>query len=169
MVQVSTLTRRQAVQGIVGTAVAATVRCSHDPWAFPMPDAQGGIPTIMMEMLLYSRPGIIEVLPALPPTLVKGSIKGMLARTFARINQLTWDMEARIVELTVTSVKKQDVTLIARYGIEEITAPAGVLAAQLKPGTANCDLHLPEGKAVRLHLKLGAHKPIEWVAQAAQA
>ncbi|HME00751.1 MAG TPA: glycoside hydrolase N-terminal domain-containing protein [Terriglobia bacterium] len=50
--------------------VAATLRCSHDPWAFPMPDAQGGIPTIMMEMLLYSRPGIIEVLPALPPTLV---------------------------------------------------------------------------------------------------
>jgi hypothetical protein len=145
--------------------VAATLRCSHDPWAFPMPDAQGGIPTIMMEMLLYSRPGIIEVLPALPPTLVKGSMNGMLARTFARINKLTWDIEARIVELTVTSVKKQDITLIARYGIEGITAPAGVLAAKPQPGTANCDLHLPEGKPVEIHLKIGRREPGDWVAR----
>ncbi len=145
--------------------VAATLRCSHDPWAFPMPDAQGGMPMIMMEMLLYSRPGIIEVLPALPPTLVKGSINGMLARTFARINKLTWDIEARIVELTVTSVKKQDITLIARYGIEGITAPAGVLAAKPQPGMANCDLHLPEGKPVEIHLKIGRREPGDWIAR----
>lgn len=50
-----------------------------------------------------------------------------------------------------------------RYGIEEITAPAGVLAAPLKRDTANCDLHLPEGKPVTIHLKLGFHKPNEWV------
>ncbi len=36
--------------------VATTLRCSHDPWAFPMPDAQGGIPTIMMEMLALLAP-----------------------------------------------------------------------------------------------------------------
>src|ERR1035438_6389953 len=71
--------------------VAPTLRCSHDPWAGPMPDAQGGIQTIMMEMLAYSRPGVIEVLPALPPSMVKGSINGMLARTFARIDKLAWD------------------------------------------------------------------------------
>jgi len=143
--------------------VATTLRCSHDPYAFPMPDAQGGIQTIMMEMLLYSRPGVIEVLPALPETLVKGSISGMLARTFARIDKLAWNMETRTVELTVTSFRKQDVTLIARYGIEEITASAGVLAAPLRSETANCDLHLPEGKPVTIHLKLGTHKPNEWV------
>ena len=143
--------------------VATTLRCSHDPYAFPMPDAQGGIPTIMMEMLLYSRPGVIEVLPALPETLVKGSINGMLARTFARIDRLVWNMQTRTVELRVTSFRKQDITLIARYGIEDITASAGVLTAPPKPDTANCDLHLPEGRPVTLHLKLGSHKPNEWV------
>jgi alpha-L-fucosidase 2 len=147
--------------------VAATLRCSHDPWARPMPDAQGGIQTIMMEMLLYSRPGVIEVLPALPPTLKKGSISGMLARTFARIGKLTWDMEARTVELTVNSFRKQDVTLIARHGIEEITAPAGVLAARLQPGRATIDVHLPENRPVTFYLKLGHHEPLDWVAQAA--
>ncbi|MGD0668582.1 MAG: glycoside hydrolase N-terminal domain-containing protein [Bryobacteraceae bacterium] len=148
---------------------AATLRASHDPWAFPMPDAQGGVPTIMMEMLLYSRPGVIEVLPALPPSLVKGSINGMLARTFARIDKLAWDMEARTVDLTVTSVRKQDITLIARQGIETISAPAGVLAVPLQAGKANVDVHLPEGKPVTLHLKLGHHNPIDWVSQVSVA
>ena len=131
----------------------------------PMPDAQGGIQAIMMEMLAYSRPGVIEVLPALPPSLVKGSINGMLARTFARIDKLAWDMEARTVDVTITSVRKQDITLIARYGIEDISAPAGVLAAALQKGKANCELHLPEKKPVEIHLKLGQHKPLDWVAQ----
>ncbi|HUZ06644.1 MAG TPA: hypothetical protein VMV89_04075, partial [Candidatus Paceibacterota bacterium] len=143
--------------------VGETLRCSHDPYAFPMPDAQGGIPTIMMEMLAYSRPGVIEVLPALPPSLVKGSMNGMLLRTFARLDKLAWDMEARTVDLTVTSVKKQDVTLIARHGIEDISAPADVLMAKPQPDQAACDLHLPEGKPVQVQLKLGRRNPLDWV------
>lgn len=115
-----------------------------------------------MEMLLYSRPGVIEVLPALPPGLMSGSINGMLSRTFARIDRLAWNMETRSVDLTVSSFRKQDVTLIARYGIEDISAPTGVLAAPLETGKANIDLYLPEGELVPLHLKLGTHKPIEW-------
>lgn len=144
--------------------VAPTLRCSHDPYAGAgAPDAQGGIPTIMMEMLAYSRPGVIEVLPALPSSLVKGSINGMLLRTFARLNKLDWDMEARTVDLTVTSVKKQDVTLIARQGIEGISASSGALAAKPASGEATCDLHLPEGKPVEIHLKLGRRNPLDWV------
>ncbi len=160
---VDTELRQLIEQGYVNT----TLRCSHDPYVGPMPDAQGGIPAIMMEMLAYARPGVIEVLPALPPSLVKGSINGMLARTFARIDKLAWDMEARTVDVTITSVRKQDVTLIARYGIETITASAGVLAAKPQPGKANCDLHLPEGKPVELHLKLGRNKPLDWAARVA--
>jgi len=144
--------------------VAATLRCSHDPYSgVGIADAQGGIPTIMMEMLAYSRPGVIEVLPALPPSLVKGSINGMLLHTFARLDKLAWDMEARTVDLTVTSVKKQDVTLIARYGIEGISATSGTLAAKPQLDKATCDLHLPEGKPVEVHLKLGRRNPLDWV------
>ncbi len=143
--------------------VGPTLRCSHDPYAFPMPDAQGGIPTIMMEMLAYSRPGVIEVLPALPPSLVKGSIKGMLLRTFARLDKLSWDMNARTVDLTITSVRKQDVTLIARQGIDGVSSSPEVLATTPQSGKSACDLHLPEGKPVELHLKLGRRNPLDWV------
>jgi hypothetical protein len=145
--------------------VATTLRCSHDPWAFPMPDAQGGIPAIMMEMLLYSRPGVIEVLPALPPSIMKGSINGMLARTFARVDKLAWNMEARTVDLKITSFRKQDVTLIARYGIEEIRASANVLESRPKLDSSTCELHLPEDKSVEIHLRLGHHRPGDWVEQ----
>ena len=149
--------------------VATTLRCSHDPYAFPMPDAQGGIPTIIMEMLLYSRPGVIEVLPALPETLGKGSINGMLARTFARVDALHWDMQARTADLTVTSLKDQQITLIVRYGIETITAPAGILAKTPGPDAVSCQLHLPKSKPVRIRLTLGRHKPLDWVARASES
>ncbi len=135
----------------------------------PMPLAERlrrGIPMIMMEMLLYSRPGVIEVLPALPPDIVKGSISGMLARTFARIATLAWDLSARTVDLKVTSFRNQDITLIARYGIEKISAPHECLAGSFKPGMANCRLHLPAGKTVEIEMKLGACKPDDWVAHA---
>ena len=153
--------RQLIEQGYISTAL----RCSREPYSWPVPDAQGGIPAIIMEMLLYSRPGVIEVLPALPPTLEKGSIKGMLARTFARIDKLAWDMETRTVDLMITSLRKQDITLLARYGIEEISAPAGVLAATFQRGKATCDLHLPEGKPISIELKLGQHKPLDWINQ----
>jgi hypothetical protein len=87
----------------------------------------------------------------------------MLLHTFARLDKLAWDMEARTVDLTVTSVKKQDVTLIARYGIAGITAPADALGTEPQSGAATCDLHLPEGKPVEMHLKLGRRNPLEWV------
>lgn len=153
--------RQLLEQGYVSTAL----RCSREPYGGPVPDAQGGIPAIVIDMLLYSRPGVIEVLPALPETLVKGTIRGMLARTFARIDSLTWNMDARTIELNVTSSRSQDVTLIARNGIEEIHAPAAVLAQPLKPGMATCELHLPKGKTVTLQLKIGRRNPLDWAAQ----
>ena len=155
---VDTQLRQLMEQGYVSTAL----RCSRDPYGGPVPDAHGGIPAIIMEMLAYSRPGVIEVLPALPPSLVKGSINGMLARTFARIDKLAWDMEARTVDLTITSVKNQDITLIARHGIEKISTPSGVLAAKPRSGVANCDLHLPQGKPVEVNLKLARREPLDW-------
>jgi alpha-L-fucosidase 2 len=152
--------RQLVEEGYVGP----TLRCSHDPYAgSAMPDAQGGLQLIMLEMLAYSRPGVIEVLPALPPSLRKGAINGMLLRTFARLDKLSWDMDAGTVDLTVTSARKQDVTLLARQGIEVVSAPAGVLAAKPQPGKAACELHLPQGKAVDIHLKIGRRNPMDWI------
>jgi hypothetical protein len=151
--------RQLMEQGYVSTAL----RCSREPYAIPVPDAHCGIPAIVMEMLLYSRPGVIEVLPALPETLVRGSIRGMLSRSFAKIDRLAWDMEAGTVDLTITSSRPQNITLIARHGIQAAAAPTGILVTPLDAGSADIELHLPQATPVELRLKLGPHHPLDWV------
>ena len=47
---------------------------------------------------------------------------------------------------------RRDLRACRRFGGE---APAG---------RANCDLHLPEGKPVEIHLKLGRRNPLDWAA-----
>lgn len=142
--------------------VSASLRSSRDPYGAPVTDAQSGIPALMMEMLMYSRPGMLELLPAIPPTLTKGSISGLRSRTFARINKLAWDLEAMSVELTIMSLSNQDIELVVRRGIDEISAPAGVLAGALNKGSAKIAIRLPEGKRVELKLKLSRRAPVDW-------
>jgi hypothetical protein len=144
--------------------ISTTLRCSREPYGIPIPDAQTGIPAIFMEMLAYARPGIIEVLPALPSSLTKGSVKGMLLHSFAKLNEMTWDMNRRSVDIKITSLYDQNLTLIARHGIEDISAPTGILKS-FKSGNADCEIHLPENKLVEIHLELGRHNPLDWVAQ----
>lgn len=158
---VDTQLRQLLEQGYVSTAL----RCSREPYGIPVPDAQGGIPAIIIEMLLYSRPGVVEVLPALPSSLPKGTINGILTRSFARINKLSWNMEEKEIELTITSFRKQDVTLISRYGIESISAPPGITEMTGK-GNADCIIHLPENSPVEIKLKTGDHRPLDWIYQA---
>jgi alpha-L-fucosidase 2 len=150
--------RQLIEQGYVSTSL----RCSRETYGVPIPDAQAGIPAIVMEMLAYSRPGLLEILPALPAPLKKGSINGMLINTFAKIDKLAWNMDDRTVDLTITSLKKQDITLMARHGIMEISAPTGILG-RFRKGKADCVLHLTEGTPAEIHMKLGWHKPLDWV------
>jgi alpha-L-fucosidase 2 len=143
--------------------ISTTLLANHNPNSQPFGDQQGSILTVLMEMLVYSREGVIETLPALPETLEKGSIKGILSRSFAKIDNMSWDMNARTVDLTITSFRNQDVTFIDRHGIESIAAPAGVLTATPKPDATTCVLHLPHGNPVTIHLKIGSHKPSDWI------
>src|SRR3546814_3751399 len=80
---------------------------------------------LLMEMLCYSRPGLIEILPALPVDLRRGSISGMRARTFARIDRLRWDLDARTAEVRITSLRPQTIRLRAWHGIESATISNG--------------------------------------------
>jgi len=139
----------------------------HYPYRVPAPDAQGALPTLMMEMLVYSRPGVIELLPALPDSLSKGSIKGVMCRTEAKVESLTWDTKAQTVDFTVRSRKSQDLDLIVRYGIESANGPAGVIAGAPAPDATHCRLRLPAEEPVTLHLRIGTHKPSDWVTQVA--
>ncbi|MEX1827404.1 glycoside hydrolase N-terminal domain-containing protein [Luteibacter sp. CQ10] len=65
-------------------------------------DANYGTPTAMLEMLLYSRPGRIELLPALPKAWRDGSITGLGARGGFQVD-MAW-RNGKVTALTVRSV-----------------------------------------------------------------
>ena len=150
-------------QGYYGPVLTS----SHNPYTGFMPDQQGSVLTLLMEMLVYSRPGVIELLPALPYTLEKGNIKGILARTFAKVDEMSWDMKAKTINMTVTSLKNQDISLIVRYGIESITVSNGASETLLKKDADRCVLHLTKDKRATVKIKFGDHEPSDWIIKVA--
>jgi hypothetical protein len=83
-------------------------------------DVLHGLPAIVMEALVYSRPGQIEILPALPDGLDKGSIHGVLCRNQIRIDELAWDLNKGHITLKLTSQKDQTIHLVLRRGLRNI-------------------------------------------------
>ncbi|GHH33493.1 glycoside hydrolase family 95 protein [Lentzea cavernae] len=65
-------------------------------------DANLGAPAAMLEMLLYARPGVIELLPALPPAWKTGSVTGIGARGGFTVD-LAWK-DGEVTSATVRSV-----------------------------------------------------------------
>ena len=140
----------------------ATMRSSHNPYGGPEPDAQGGVPSIIMEMICATRAGRIEPLPALPVDLRKGSLKGMRARTFARIDKLDWDLDQRRVTLAVTSLRDQQLTLVLRYGFDRIAVSGGV-AEPIKPGDQSTRVSLRKGVPATFTIDLSSDRPTSWL------
>lgn len=68
---------------------------AHNPYRDHIfPDGQGAIPTVVIESLVYARPGFIEFLPAADSrSLEVGELKGVSLRSAARLEKMTWDKE----------------------------------------------------------------------------
>lgn len=129
----------------------------HNPYhKFVFPDAQGALPTIFMESVFYSRPGFIEVLPALPmDSFPKGSVKGMWARTFAIVDELTWDLDKGIISLCITSRVDQEITACCRLAFENFECEG----ASYQPGLAEIyrQVYLTSGETAVLRW-VGVHQ-----------
>jgi hypothetical protein len=72
-------------------------------------DANGGIPEILNNALVFSLPGKVDLLPALPQALGSGEIRGLLARGQIKLNRLKWSPGSLEVELV--SAKDQSVVI----------------------------------------------------------
>jgi alpha-L-fucosidase 2 len=87
-------------------------------------DVCNTVPAIMMEMLVGSSPGILELLPALPKELDKGTIAGIKGRNRVTVKNLSWNMANKTVNCTLVSAIDQKITLIERQGISAIKTVA---------------------------------------------
>jgi hypothetical protein len=140
----------------------------HNPYAFASPDPQGGIPTLIMEMLVYSRPGVIGLLPAEPDSLTKGSVKGILCRTQAKIDDLRWNLETKKIDVTISSRVDQTIKLFVRRGIESVDAPEGVLATPVLGGSEECSVRLAASHPITLHFTIGTRDRSGWIRKGIQ-
>ncbi|WP_291417953.1 glycoside hydrolase family 95-like protein [Actinophytocola sp.] len=85
-----------------GTAPNLFDMYSQGSYAIFQIDANLGAPTAMLEMLLYSRPGVIELLPALPAAWSTGRVTGIGARG-GFVVDLAWS-DGRVTSATIRSV-----------------------------------------------------------------
>ncbi|MFF6780460.1 RICIN domain-containing protein [Streptomyces sp. NPDC012510] len=115
-------------------------------------DAANALPGVLAEALIYSRPGVLEVLPALPDQLAKGSITGVRARGRIRVHTFDWDLTARTATLSVTSAVNQTVTLISRRGMTTVTTTATVATSPL--GTHARKVSLVAGQRTDITISL---------------
>lgn len=81
-------------------------------------DALNSLPAAVLEMLVYSRPGVIELLPACSEKLKKGKISGVKCRTRATVENLKWDFEKGLVNATISSSIDQNIELVFRKPIK---------------------------------------------------
>ena len=109
-------------------------------------------PTIIMEMLVSSRPGMLELLPALPHDLKKGAINGLKARSRLTVNKLDWDMTSNSVTCELQSEIDQQITLIERQGIDEISSKADIEKSPL--GDIARIISLEKGQKTTISLRL---------------
>ncbi len=72
-------------------------------------DISGGMPAVVIKMLVYSDPGEITLLPALPDAWPTGSIEGVLCRGQVEVEKLQWSPSG--VEATLLSAKNQKVVV----------------------------------------------------------
>lgn len=120
---------------------------NHDPGTLFNCDLTGGFQQLIIKMLVYSEPGSIEILPALPAALAKGGISGLLLRGGIHLNSLTWSEDHATVELT--SAQAQTVKLRLPREMESCSWEGkGKIEKQSSP--RDLQLQLPAGKRVKL-------------------
>jgi len=97
---------------------------SHDPGpAIFNVDICGGLPDLLIRMLVQSKPGQIELLPALPDQLASGEADGVLCRGQVLMKSLKWNQKQ--IHVVLNSKKDQTITLKLPGEIASVRTTAG--------------------------------------------
>ena len=115
-------------------------------------DISGGMPAVIIKMLVASEPGVIQLLPALPSAWPSGAIEGVLCRGQIAIRRLAWD--AGRLNVVLHSAEKQSVELRTPSDITsiKITDGDGSLSARNAPNIQL--LELPANGEIALEIVL---------------
>ena len=111
-------------------------------WAPFQIDANFGWSAAVLEMLVYSAPGVIKLLPALPKKWPAGKAEGMLCRGGIQVS-IEWNMADRSLCAALRAGSAQNVTL-------KFPSAAGKVTTNLRAGAVGESPHGPEYRLVKL-------------------
>jgi alpha-L-fucosidase 2 len=124
---------------------------SHDPGSIFNVDIRGGLPAVIIRMLVNSQPGKIELLPSPPKEWPSGKIEGIPCRGQILIKNLEWSPEK--VTAVIKSDKKQQVNLFVGGKISDIKVIKGKASvSNLNSQTGTCVLSLEKDKEVTIEI-----------------
>ena len=115
-------------------------------------DISGGMPAVIIKMLVASDLGRIQLLPALPAAWPSGRIEGVLCRGAIEIKSLQWD--GNQIEVTLNSAKSQTVVLELPSEISQLSVSDGLAKAGPADRANQRTIALPSGQSVSLVIKL---------------
>jgi len=115
-------------------------------------DISGGMPSVIIKMLVASAPGEVQLLPALPAEWKSGTIEGPACRGQIKIESLKWTPGR--VQVKLESAKAQTITLKLPSAIKTITATEGEVRIDPAAQDAARKVSLPAGKTVALDIVL---------------
>jgi hypothetical protein len=87
-------------------------------------DISGGMPAVIIKMMVASEPGKISLLPALPAKFQTGSIEGVLCRGQVEILSLSWDKKS--IQVRMKSGKEQKLVLAMPSELKNISIENGI-------------------------------------------
>jgi alpha-L-fucosidase 2 len=114
-------------------------------------DISGGMPAVIIKMLMASEPGKIKLLPALPKVWTDGKIEGMLCRGQVEIKSLQWDKEHIIVSLI--SSREQTITLEAPTEMTNFSVKTGKVNLRQKDLKNSRSFLIPANQEITLEIK----------------
>jgi alpha-L-fucosidase 2 len=115
-------------------------------------DISGGMPAVIIKMLVASDRGRIQLLPALPAAWPAGRIEGVLCRGAIEIRCLQWD--GNRIEVTLNSARSQTVVLELPAAISQLAITNGAAKASPAERANQRTLLLPSGQSVTLVIRL---------------
>ena len=124
---------------------------THDPQTTFNVDLCGGLPAIIIRMLVSSRPGCIELLPALPEAWPSGKIEGIPCRGQVLVKSLEWNPQGLVVVLESKIKQQIDLKIGVKASLVSIKEGRAMIR-EAKPAEGRYLLLLPARSPVKLEI-----------------
>jgi len=114
-------------------------------------DANLGLTAAVQEMLAFSAPDTLTLLPALPRRWPRGQVTGLCGRGQLELQQLAWDVPGRTLHVRLRSAVARSLTVHSPgWAGPPHTSTRGVRLQSATHGPSSVMLRLPAGRTVNL-------------------